>query len=78
MDAVIKPWPKSSAADDLTLSDHVRVAPAPVVRGAPGQRATTETPDEDPGTGTPMAPTSGMPTPLGDQSLPAPTTRPAQ
>jgi len=31
MDAVIKPWPKSSAADDLTLSDHVRVAPAPVV-----------------------------------------------
>src|SRR5437667_81147 len=31
MDAVIKPWPKSSAADDLTLSDHVRAAPAPVV-----------------------------------------------
>src|SRR5437870_11509534 len=31
MNAVIKPWPKSSAADDLTLSDHVRAAPAPVV-----------------------------------------------
>src|SRR5438093_2246121 len=31
MDAVIKPWPKSSAADDMTLSDHVRAAPAPVV-----------------------------------------------
>ncbi len=30
MDAVIKPWPKSSAADDLTLSDHVRAVPAPV------------------------------------------------
>ncbi|HEU4357253.1 MAG TPA: GTP cyclohydrolase I FolE [Xanthobacteraceae bacterium] len=31
MDAVIKPWPKSSPAEDATLSDHVRAAPAPVV-----------------------------------------------
>src|SRR5258708_23358818 len=31
MDAVIKPWPKSSPAEDATLSDHVRAAPAPLV-----------------------------------------------
>src|SRR5258708_9224077 len=30
MDAVIKPWPKSSPAEDATLSDHVRAAPAPL------------------------------------------------
>src|SRR5437016_1101579 len=30
MDAVIKPWPKSSAADKPTLSEHVRAAPKPV------------------------------------------------
>jgi GTP cyclohydrolase I len=27
MDAVVKPWPKSSAAEEPTLSDHVRAAP---------------------------------------------------
>jgi GTP cyclohydrolase I len=31
MDAVIKPWPKSSPAEQPTLSDHVRAAPEPVV-----------------------------------------------
>src|SRR6266699_1413555 len=31
MDAVVKPWPKSSPADQPTLSDHVRAAPEPVV-----------------------------------------------
>ena len=31
MDAVVKPWPKSSAADPPTLSDHVRAAPEGVV-----------------------------------------------
>jgi GTP cyclohydrolase IA len=31
MDAVIKPWPKFSPAEDANLSDHVRAAPAPVV-----------------------------------------------
>jgi GTP cyclohydrolase IA len=31
MDAVVKPWPKSSLAEKPTLSDHVRAAPAPVV-----------------------------------------------
>jgi GTP cyclohydrolase I len=30
MDAVVKPWPKSSPAEQPTLSDHVRVAPEPV------------------------------------------------
>ena len=31
MDAVVKPWPKSSPGEKPTLSDHVRAAPAPVV-----------------------------------------------
>jgi GTP cyclohydrolase I len=31
MDAVVKPWPKSSPADQPTLSDHVRAAPEGVV-----------------------------------------------
>src|SRR5438552_11904567 len=31
MDAVIKPWPKSSPAEQGPLSDHVRAAPEPVV-----------------------------------------------
>ena len=31
MDAVVKPWPKPSAAEKPTLSDHVRAAPEPVV-----------------------------------------------
>jgi len=31
MDAVVKPWPKSSSAEEPTLSDHVRAAPEPVV-----------------------------------------------
>ena len=31
MDAVVKPWPKSSPADQPTLSAHVRAAPEPVV-----------------------------------------------
>jgi len=31
MDAVVKPWPKSSPAEQGSLSDHVRAAPAPVV-----------------------------------------------
>jgi len=31
MDAVVKPWPKSSPADQPTLSDHVRAAPEPVM-----------------------------------------------
>jgi GTP cyclohydrolase IA len=31
MDAVVKPWPKSSPAEQGPLSDHVRAAPAPVV-----------------------------------------------
>jgi GTP cyclohydrolase IA len=31
MDAVVKAWPKSSAAEQPALSDHVRAAPAPVV-----------------------------------------------
>src|SRR3977135_1626787 len=31
MDAVVKPWPKSSPADKSNLSDHVRAAPEPVV-----------------------------------------------
>src|SRR6266478_2488559 len=31
MDAVVKPWPKSSPADQPTLSEHVRAAPATVV-----------------------------------------------
>jgi GTP cyclohydrolase IA len=30
MDAVVKPWPKSSPAEQPTLSDHVRAAPEPV------------------------------------------------
>src|SRR5260221_14478788 len=30
MDAVVKPWPKPSPADQPTLSEHVRAAPAPV------------------------------------------------
>ncbi|MCC6776629.1 MAG: GTP cyclohydrolase I FolE [Hyphomicrobiales bacterium] len=33
MDAVIKPWPKPAAGDDVTLSDHVRAAPeAPMAK----------------------------------------------
>jgi len=39
MDAVIKPWPKSSPAEDATLSDHVRAAPAPVVPKASREQA---------------------------------------
>ena len=31
MDAVVKPWPKSSPAEKPTLSDHVRAAPEPVL-----------------------------------------------
>src|SRR5256885_13253760 len=31
MDAVVKPWPKPSPADQPTLSEHVRAAPAAVV-----------------------------------------------
>ena len=31
MDAVVKPWPKSSPAEEPTLSDHVRAAPEGVV-----------------------------------------------
>src|SRR5258708_16618183 len=31
MDAVVKPWPKPSPADQPTLSEHVRAAPATVV-----------------------------------------------
>jgi GTP cyclohydrolase I len=31
MDAVVRPWPKSSSAEQPALSDHVRAAPAPVV-----------------------------------------------
>src|SRR5260370_26521325 len=31
MDAVVKPWPKASPADQPTLSEHVRAAPATVV-----------------------------------------------
>ena len=31
MDAVVKPWPKSTLGDKPTLSDHVRAAPQPVV-----------------------------------------------
>src|SRR5262249_217844 len=31
MDAVVKPWPKSSPAEQGPLSDHVRAAPAPVM-----------------------------------------------
>ena len=31
MDAVVKPWPKSSSAEKPALSDHVRAAPEPVV-----------------------------------------------
>ena len=31
MDAVIKPWPKSSPAEDATLSNHARAAPASFV-----------------------------------------------
>jgi GTP cyclohydrolase I len=31
MDAVIKPWPKSSPAEKPILSDHVRAAPEPIV-----------------------------------------------
>jgi GTP cyclohydrolase I len=31
MDAVVKPWPKSSPTDQPTLSDHVRAAPEGVV-----------------------------------------------
>jgi GTP cyclohydrolase I len=31
MDAVVKPWPKSTPGEKPTLSDHVRAAPAPVV-----------------------------------------------
>ena len=31
MEAVVKPWPKSSPADQPTLSDHVRAAPEPVM-----------------------------------------------
>jgi GTP cyclohydrolase I len=31
MDAVVKPWPKSSPAEQSALSDHVRAAPDPVV-----------------------------------------------
>ena len=30
MDAVVKPWPKSSPAEQPALSDHVRAAPEPV------------------------------------------------
>ena len=30
MDAVVKPWPKSSPAEQPALSDHVRAAPKPV------------------------------------------------
>ena len=30
MDAVVKPWPKSSPPEQPALSDHVRAAPAPV------------------------------------------------
>ena len=31
MDAIVKPWPKPSPADQPTLSEHVRAAPAAVV-----------------------------------------------
>ena len=31
MDAVVKPWPKSTLGDKPALSDHVRAAPQPVV-----------------------------------------------
>ena len=31
MDAVVKPWPKSSPAEKSALSEHVRAAPEPVV-----------------------------------------------
>ena len=31
MDAVVKPWPKSSPAETSALSEHVRAAPEPVV-----------------------------------------------
>src|SRR3954464_2870139 len=31
MDAVVKPWPKSSPAEKPALSEHVRAAPEPVV-----------------------------------------------
>ena len=31
MDAVVKPWPKSSPAEKPTLSEHVRAAPEPIV-----------------------------------------------
>ena len=31
MDAVVKPWPKSSPAEKPNLSEHVRAAPEPIV-----------------------------------------------
>ena len=33
MDAVVKPWPKSSPAEKSALSEHVRAAPEPTDAG---------------------------------------------
>src|SRR5690242_13359524 len=39
MDAVVKPWPKSSPSEKSGLSDHVRAAPAPVAPRPSRERA---------------------------------------
>ena len=41
MDAVVKPWPKPSPADQPTLSEHVRAAPAAVVPKPTREQALT-------------------------------------